>query len=62
MTMMNGLDLRELNILDEDYYGPPPRFLLEPRPSELEAAGVAPEEECEAAHVFQKLKTLFGMN
>jgi hypothetical protein len=31
MTMMNGFDAREVDILDEEYFGPPPRFLVESR-------------------------------
>ncbi len=31
MTMMNGFDARDMDILDEEYFGPPPRFLLENR-------------------------------
>ncbi len=29
MTMMNGLDSVDLDILDEEFFGPPPRFLVE---------------------------------
>ena len=29
MTMMNGLDTVDLDILDEEFFGPPPRFLVE---------------------------------
>jgi hypothetical protein len=31
MTMMNGFDARDIDILDEEYFGPPPRFLVENR-------------------------------
>ena len=31
MTMMNGFDARDVDILDEDYFGPPTRFLVESR-------------------------------
>ncbi|WP_088342806.1 MULTISPECIES: hypothetical protein [Rhodomicrobium] len=31
MTMMNGFDAAEIDILDEEYFGPPPRFLVEDR-------------------------------
>jgi hypothetical protein len=31
MTMMNGFDARDVDILDEEYFGPPPRFLVESR-------------------------------
>jgi hypothetical protein len=32
MTMMNGFDARDVDLLDEAYFGPPPRFLVESRP------------------------------
>ena len=34
MTMMNGLDVYEVELLDEEFFGPPPRFLTE-RPEAL---------------------------
>jgi hypothetical protein len=32
MTMMNGLDSVDLDIMDEEFFGPPPRFLVEGHP------------------------------
>jgi hypothetical protein len=29
MTMMNGLEPVDLDIMDEEFFGPPPRFLVE---------------------------------
>jgi hypothetical protein len=29
MTMMNGLDVYDVELLDEEFFGPPPRFLRE---------------------------------
>ena len=29
MTMMNGLDSIDLDMMDEEFFGPPPRFLVE---------------------------------
>jgi hypothetical protein len=29
MTMMNGLEMRDIDLLDEEFFGPPPRFLVE---------------------------------
>jgi hypothetical protein len=29
MTMMNGLETGDLDIMDEEFFGPPPRFLVE---------------------------------
>ncbi len=62
MTMMNGLDRRELDILDEDYFGPPPRFLREGRPIDFCIEG----EEDRRAHgstlaALQKIKAFLGM-
>jgi hypothetical protein len=37
MTMMNGFDARDVDILDEEYFGPPPRFLVESRPDDYRA-------------------------
>lgn len=33
MAMMNGLDACDLDMLDEEFFGPPPRFLLDRSPS-----------------------------
>ncbi|MEJ2116791.1 MAG: hypothetical protein P8Y67_00075 [Alphaproteobacteria bacterium] len=29
MTMMNGLDVCDVELMDEEFFGPPPRFLRE---------------------------------
>ena len=29
MTMMNGLDVYDVELLDEEFFGPPPHFLHE---------------------------------
>lgn len=39
MTMMNSFDARDVDILDEEYFGPPPRFLLEGRAEDDRSAG-----------------------
>ena len=39
MTMMNGFDARDVDILDEEYFGPPPRFLVESRPGDYRSEG-----------------------
>jgi hypothetical protein len=33
MTMLNGLDSTDLDIMDEEFFGPPPRFLVEGHPA-----------------------------
>jgi hypothetical protein len=62
MTMMNGLDRRELDILDEDYFGPPPRFLRESRPLDYRSEL---EEELEAHDAtlptLKRIKSLLGI-
>ena len=40
MTMMNGFDARDVDILDEEFFGPPPRFLVEGRPGDYRVEGV----------------------
>lgn len=40
MTMMNGFDARDIDILDEEYFGPPPRFLVEGRPEDFCVEGI----------------------
>ena len=40
MTMMNGFDARDVDILDEEFFGPPPRFLVEGRPDDYRVEGV----------------------
>ena len=40
MTMMNGFDARDVDILDEEYFGPPPRFLVESRPGDYRVEGI----------------------
>jgi hypothetical protein len=60
MTMMNGLETGDLDIMDEEFFGPPPRFLVEGHvsqeteiPSErLESFGLIPG--------FGKLRQLIG--
>ncbi len=60
MTMMTGFDMHELDVLDEEYLGPPPRFLVENRPSDFdfddEFAGSAHD-----ASPLGKLKLFLGI-
>jgi hypothetical protein len=62
MTMMTGFDRHEIDFLDEEYLGPPPRFLLEDRPADYRVAGIdfAEEEQAEAS-AFDRLKSLLGI-
>lgn len=62
MTMMIDLNTQDLDFFDEDYFGPPPRFLVEdkasePAPSDADTL-YGYEERNSALH---KLKSLFGI-
>ncbi len=62
MTMMNGLDRRELDILDEDYFGPPPRFLVESRSLEFQSETDQLLREHDATvPTLQRIKALLGI-
>jgi hypothetical protein len=61
--MTNGLDLRQLNILEEETFGPPPRFLVERRPTARKAAerpASAGQDE-EMLPALRKLRALLGI-
>jgi len=51
MTMMNGLDTRDLDMMDEEFFGPPPRFLVEGSSYHEEEA----LERSKSCNVFQGL-------
>jgi hypothetical protein len=58
MTMMNGLETGELDIMDEEFFGPPPRFLVEGN-AETDASA----DSLESASLFPgivKLRKLMG--
>jgi hypothetical protein len=61
MTMMNGLDSIDLEMMDEEFFGPPPRFLVEGYPAIYETETKA--ERAERMGVFggfAKIKQLMG--
>jgi hypothetical protein len=62
MSMMNGVEIGNIDILDEDYYGPPPRFLREPKRSDFlsdpEMAIIGDDDGVVPA--LQKLKALIS--
>jgi hypothetical protein len=35
MTTTTGYDLYDIDVLDEEFYGPPPRFLVEDRAADF---------------------------
>jgi hypothetical protein len=60
MTMMNGLEVGDIDIMDEEYFGPPPRFLVEGSGSNYDSDGC---DEMEGAGLFpgiSKLRRLVG--
>ncbi len=62
MTMMTGFDRHEIDLLDEEYLGPPPRFLLEERPADHRIPGIDfAEEEQAGVSAFDRLKSLLGI-
>jgi hypothetical protein len=57
--MMNGFDARDIDILDEEYFGPPPRVLVEDR-SPFERIEQSRFGDGEALPSLQRLKQLLG--
>ena len=61
MTMMNGLDSSDLDMMDEEFFGPPPRFLIEGHAGLADSD--AQSERRESLGVFsglEKIKQLMG--
>jgi hypothetical protein len=59
MTMMTGFDIKDVDLLDEDYLGPPPRFLLEDRAADFDELEFSSASEIGSA--FDRLKSLLGI-
>ena len=59
MTMMNGFDVLDVDILDEEYFGPPPRFLVENRRADEYEPAVARADSHLPA--LSRLKELLGV-
>ena len=57
MTMMNGVEIGNIDILDEDYYGPPPRFLRERKSADSDPE-MAILGEDDGLPALRKLKAL----
>lgn len=60
MTMMNGLDSIDLDMMDEEFFGPPPRFLVEPKGARKSDM---PEQRRQEQTVFaslEKIRWLMG--
>ena len=60
MTMMNGLDSIDLEMMDEEFFGPPPRFLVEGHANSNEADGAEPVENHGVFAGLEKIKQLMG--
>jgi hypothetical protein len=56
MTMMNGLDSSDLDMMDEQFFGPPPRFLVEGHAAG--ADGDQQSEYSESLGVFSGLEKI----
>ncbi len=62
MTMMNGFDALDIDILDEEYFGPPPRFLVESRLDDDSADAVKhPSAEEFGLPSLSRIKELLGV-
>jgi hypothetical protein len=61
MTMMNGFDARDADILDEEYFGPPPRFLLEARLDDDQAESGKLGSEDFGLPSLSRIKQLLGV-
>ena len=62
MTMMNGFDARDADILDEEYFGPPPRFLVESRLDDYRAdAATHFASEDSGLPSLSRIKELLGV-
>jgi hypothetical protein len=63
MTMMNGFDARDIDILDEEYFGPPPRFLVENRSEDYgyDAGKGRFDDEESALPSLARIKQLLGV-
>jgi hypothetical protein len=62
MTTTTGYDLYDIDLLDEEFFGPPPRFLIEDRPADFTSeppSGV--NENNGKADPLGKIKSLLGL-
>lgn len=59
MRTMTGWEMHEPDLLDEEYLGPPPRFLVEDRSTHRTIADVIEDEEA-GSSPFDRLKSLLG--
>ncbi len=60
MTMMNGLDSLDLEMMDEEFFGPPPRFLVEGHSGGSDSDGSEAVECSGVFSGFEKIRQLMG--
>jgi hypothetical protein len=62
MTMMNGLDGVDLEMMDEAFFGPPPRFLVEGHHGNPETELMVERAESQSLFAgLAKIKQLMGV-
>ena len=62
MTISINFDRRALDLLEEETFGPPPRFLLEDRPSVIDAGELEPaDERDDGLSALDKVKSFLGI-
>lgn len=61
MTMMNGFDVRDVDIMDEEYFGPPPRFLVENRAADDFAPFDRAPRRTDEFPALTRIKDLLGV-
>ena len=64
MTTITGYKLFDMDLLDEEYLGPPPRFLVEDRPEDLAGETISTSEADETAttKAIEKFRSLLGLS
>ena len=60
MTTMSGFDYRNIDIYEEDSFGPPPRFLVEGLNSERDEEAEPLGDDQPALSPIAKLKAIFS--
>lgn len=60
MTTMSGFDYRNIDIYEEDSFGPPPRFLVEGLNSERDEEIELFDDDQPTPSPFAKLKAVFS--
>lgn len=62
MTTTTGHDLYDIDLLDEEFFGPPPRFLVEDRPADFTGEPRHGASESDArTDPLGKIRSLLGL-